>query len=210
MASTSNRYFDRQAAFWDANPSKLERAQKTAEQIRALKLTQRERLIDYGCGTGLLGLQLTDYFEQVCLVDSSAEMLQVAQQKISRNQIDNAQVCQAQKLSDIPFKASAISCLMVLHHIHDLATFFREAWERLSPQGVMIIADLYAEDGSFHQDVAGFSGHNGFDTEKLSEIMTNSRLEVVTCHHYYSISKADKNGENREYPVFILVAQRHN
>ncbi|MEI8632882.1 hypothetical protein P4S72_14650 [Vibrio sp. PP-XX7] len=59
---------------------------------------------------------------------------------------------------------------MTLHHIADTEQFFVDAHARLDANGYLIIADLYAEDGSFHAKHATFDGHNGFDTAALSTL----------------------------------------
>lgn len=59
-------------------------------------------LIDYGRGTGLVGLELADLADSVLLVDSSRLMLEVAQAKISRQEIANAEVRHADYTEENP------------------------------------------------------------------------------------------------------------
>ena len=47
----------------------------------------------------------------------------------------------------------------------------------LNAGGFLAIADLYEEDGSFHGE--GFTGHNGFDPENLSEILRKNRFRNI-------------------------------
>ena len=49
--------FDEKAAGWDAKPIRVERAQAAAKGIAAgVTLDVRMRALEYGCGTGLVGL----------------------------------------------------------------------------------------------------------------------------------------------------------
>lgn len=199
-------HFDAAASKWDHDPAKVERARVTAERIRELPFVNRNSLVDFGSGTGLLGLQLKDTFASVLLVDSSPEMLRVAREKITEQGITNVETCHGDSLTDVVSHHSAIATLMVLHHMADVKAFFTEAYQALEPEGFLIIADLAKEDGSFHKHMSSFSGHNGFDTEELSEIAAESGFRVHSAERYHEIVKKGANGERRAYPLFLFAA----
>jgi 2-polyprenyl-3-methyl-5-hydroxy-6-metoxy-1,4-benzoquinol methylase len=56
----------------------------------------------------------------------------------------------------------------VLHHIRDIDAIFRKFYPLLTPGGILAIADLYQEDGSFHD--GDMNVHRGFDPENLTSI----------------------------------------
>ncbi|WP_034764125.1 class I SAM-dependent methyltransferase [Chrysiogenes arsenatis] len=199
-------HFDAAASKWDHDPAKIERAKITAERIRGLPFGSRNSLVDFGSGTGLLGLQLKDTFTRVLLVDSSPEMLRVAREKITEHGITNVETCHGDSLTDVASRHSAIATLMALHHMADVKAFFAEAYQTLEPEGFLIIADLVKEDGSFHKHMSSFSGHNGFDTEVLSGIAAESGFRVHSVEHYHEIVKKSANGEKRAYPLFLFAA----
>ena len=64
--------------------------------VREVKLqlqdSKSKTLIDYGCGTGLIGLELSEQVDSILLVDSSKEMLEVVKTKISKRGITNSRV----------------------------------------------------------------------------------------------------------------------
>jgi len=76
--------FDEKARTWDADPAKVERAQRVAEAIRGQigSLADRE-VLEYGCGTGLLGFALQPHVAHLTLADTSQGMLQVLEEKIA-------------------------------------------------------------------------------------------------------------------------------
>ena len=63
-----SNYFDSAASTWDSNPMKVQRAQATAEMVRATPINSRKSLIDFGGGTGLLSICLKDDFETITIV----------------------------------------------------------------------------------------------------------------------------------------------
>ncbi|MZI93624.1 methyltransferase domain-containing protein [Vibrio sp. CAIM 722] len=202
----SNDYFDSLAKEWDDNPHKVARASATVQAVKRLAI-DTHTVIDFGCGTGLLGLLLASHFDHVHLADSSCNMLDVARQKIAHYKIENAVVHQISSLIQLDVKADAITVLMVLHHIPDTQTCFQHAFDRLQPGGVLIVGDLFTEDGSFHRHIKQFDGHNGFDTQQLIDLAIECGFSVTQCEHYFDVEIED-GADRRTYPMFLLVAQK--
>ncbi|CAG8999329.1 MAG: 2-methoxy-6-polyprenyl-1,4-benzoquinol methylase, mitochondrial [Candidatus Celerinatantimonas neptuna] len=203
-----SHYFDQAASTWDANPMRIERAQKTAETIKKLPLSSRKSLLDFGGGTGLLSAFLKDWFEDIVIGDASGEMLNVAKKKISSAGINNIKTCQLKGLSELAGRFSAIATLMTLHHIMDISAFFCEAYEKLETNGSLIVADLYAEGGSYHSHHSGFEGHNGFEPEALINIAQQYGFRAQHVESYYEICKVQDDGSTVNYPLFFLAVQK--
>lgn len=200
--------FDTKAAEWDDNPMKVKRAEQAAKLISEIQFASYSSIVDFGSGTGLLGMNLTNLFSEVHLVDSSRGMLNAAQSKIATAQINNVTTQQAESLSELQSKHSAIATLMTLHHIPDVTAFFREAYSVLDKSGTLIIADLYEEDGSFHKDEPAFDGHDGFNIEELSTIAESNGFAVQRVEQFYEILKKNYEGREVPYPLFFFVATK--
>lgn len=200
-----SEYFDQLASTWEQNPMRIERASATAERVRKTSISSYRHLVDFGGGTGLLSCLLADEFERVTVVDTSQAMLKQAEQKALANSLSNINTSTA--LPSEP--ASALVSLMALHHVKDLEGFFSQASVCLEAAGTLMIADLYKEDGSFHHHEPGFDGHNGFDIEQLSKMLTQHHFTVEGESQYFSITKEDADGELRDYPLFFLVATKN-
>lgn len=81
--------FDNIAKKYDID-SRIELANTITKELRKeLKNTSDKQALDYGCGTGLVGLQLTDKFRSILFVDSSEEMINVVNQKIEKIKVNN-------------------------------------------------------------------------------------------------------------------------
>ena len=203
-----NNYFDSVAAEWDSNPAKIERATATAQQIKQLSLASYDSVVDFGAGTGLLGVQLRDLFQCVHLADASNNMLEIAQQKIAQAQLTNVHTHFVESLADIPGSHSAIVTLMTLHHIHNVGEFFASAYQKLQAQGMLVIADLYAEDGSFHKHNPDFDGHNGFDLDELCQKAKQAGFTITKAAPYYDIRQENRDGVDTVYPLFLLAVMK--
>jgi len=83
MKNAPASYFDQFAATWDDKPSRITAMKTVGEAIlREVGPTREMRVLDYGCGTGLLGLFLLPHVASVTGADSSAGMLEVLRKKI--------------------------------------------------------------------------------------------------------------------------------
>lgn len=203
-----DNYFDGMAAQWDDNPLTVERATVTANRIKSLELRTTDRCIDFGSGTGLLGVQLSDTFSKVHLLDASSEMLRVGREKIAQANITNVDTHHVQCLSALSGHYSAIVTLMALHHLDNIKSFFEQAYQRLAQQGLLVIADLVTEDGSFHKHNPDFTGHNGFDVELLAKLAESVGFVVESSETYYEIWQEDFANQKIAYPLFMMVARK--
>lgn len=202
------QYFDTVANDWDTCPVKVERAEITAAKIKEIHFESNHSIVDFGSGTGLLGFQLKDAFSHVHLADSSEKMLEVAQAKIAEANINNIETHQIDRLSELTSKHSAIATLMTLHHIPDVDEFFTHAYGALEDEGILIVADLYEDDGSFHKHNPSFDGHNGFNVSALSTIAENAGFSVQHIEQYYEIWQENFDGVEVSYPLFLFVVKK--
>lgn len=201
-------YFDTLASTWDNNPDKVIRAETTANKIKEIAFPSTRSIVDYGSGTGLLGIQLRDLFSQVILADSSQQMLEVASNKIASENINNIETQQVNSLSEVTATHSAIATLMTLHHIDNINQFLSEAFDKLDRDGILIVADLYQEDGSFHKHNPKYNGHNGFDIDELSTMVNNAGFEVLSIEQYFEIWQENYDGIKVPFPLFLFVAKK--
>jgi hypothetical protein len=94
---------------------------------------------------------------------------------------------------------------MVLHHIDDVEKIIKKFHNLINPGGYLAIADLYAEDGSFHGE--GFTGHNGFDIEKLSSWIKKQGFTGISHRKCYTINKKISESVTQPFDVFLIIAQ---
>ena len=198
--------FDEKAKDWDSDPTKTERARVIAEAIRKrVPLHPQTSALEYGCGTGLLSFALQPYLGEITLADSSQGMLAVLKEKIAAGGIRNMKPLSLDLATD-PLPANRfnlIYTLMTLHHISDTERILRCFHSLLVKNGILCIADLDKEDGSFHG--ADFSGHTGLDRRELTEKAEKAGFRNISFSTVYEMTKDTEHGRKR-FPVFLMVA----
>jgi ubiquinone/menaquinone biosynthesis C-methylase UbiE len=199
--------FDARAAAWDDDPAKVERAQAVADEIVArVPLSRTMRAMEYGCGTGLLSFMLRPRLGDITLADVSEGMLAVAARKIAAAGDASMRSVKLDLIADAlperPF--DLIYSLMTLHHIPDTGAILARFHAALAKPGVLCVADLDSEDGSFHG--AGFDGHLGFDRGELAAKARRAGFASVDFSTAYRLTKTVGDGR-RTFPIFLMVAR---
>jgi len=201
--------FDIKASGWDENPIHHARSEAIAkEMLRLLPINKQMSAMEFGAGTGILSFMLKDFLNEIILMDSSTEMVNVANKKIDAKGAKNLKTIvfdlEHETYSGKPF--DLIFTQMVLHHVTDIEKLFCNFYKILNPNGFLAIADLYTEDGSFHGE--GFSGHNGFNVEDLTLTLNKCNFRVSTAEQCFTINRKISEKVTNQYPVFLLIANR--
>lgn len=199
--------FDARARTWDEDASKWERARRVAAAIAAqVPALDRKRVLEYGAGTGLLGLALAPLVAEVTLADVSREMLAVAEEKIAAGGLRNARTLLLDLIAAAaPAPYDVVCTLMTLHHIPDTDGILRAFHAALSTGGFLFLADLDREDGSFHGP--GFTGHLGFDRAELRAKLERAGFADVRFETVFEVRKTTAAGP-RAFPLFLAAAVR--
>jgi 2-polyprenyl-3-methyl-5-hydroxy-6-metoxy-1,4-benzoquinol methylase len=201
------KYFDAAARTWD-DPQKVERARRVADAIAAeVPELSRMRVFEYGSGTGLLGLALQPRVAAVTMADSSREMIAVAREKIAAAAVTNAEAVAVDLTESAPppDRYDLLCTLLTLHHIADVPALLRTFHRMVVPGGLVCVADLDQEDGSFHGP--GFDGHSGFPRERMAAWLEAAGFRDVRLSTVTAIDKQTAAGMRR-FPLFLAIARR--
>lgn len=203
-------FFDANAATWDEDPSKVERASLLARKILTFGEGKGwKKALEFGCGTGLVSSFLRNELEEITLADSSPGMIEVLQKKIEREGIQNFRPLLLQKNEQLPDRQfELIYSLMAMHHVEDLDDTFGHFHRALKKGGTLAIADLVTESGDFHNAKEGMHVHHGFDRKILEKQLRRLRFETIDYQIFYRMTR-QKNGSSssvEEYPLFLLIA----
>lgn len=196
-------HFTQMAKEWDT-PEKIERNVQYGIEIKKFLPDQNKaiRILDVGCGTGLLGSQFLSHPEsQLIGVDTSSGMLEVFLQKF-KNAKAYLMDMTKNELPESHF--DLIVSAMAFHHIKDTYPMLEKLTSRLNPQGLLAIIDLDTEDGSFHPDPKNMGVHHfGFSSEQNAAWANEVGLQLINRTIVHNVFKNEKN-----YPIFLAVYKK--
>jgi ubiquinone/menaquinone biosynthesis C-methylase UbiE len=200
--------FDNVARTWDENPIHMERSLAIAKKMEELLPLQKDmKTLEYGAGTGILSFLLSEKLGHITMMDSSAEMVKVMEEKVLSRNATNLSPVLMDLEKERPYASyDLIFNQMVLHHIKDIRSIFDKFRQMLLPGGILAIADLYTEDGSFHGE--GVDVHLGFDPEHLTKILLAVGFKNVRFEECYTMKREVDGPTSKLFPIFLLTASK--
>jgi len=207
----SQSRFDQAAATWDEQPTRIVLAKAIAQtMLTQVPISPAMTALDYGCGTGLVTLALQPHLQRIIGADSSPGMLAKLQEKMQAWGITNVETLLLDLATQPPpsgLRADLIVSAMALHHIADIPHLLQALTGLLTPDGYLALADLDAEDGSFHTDMSGVH-HLGIDRAWLVAQLTALGFQDISATTAHVIERPDETGITRRYPVFLVSGHR--
>jgi len=208
---TRNR-FDEAAANWDNEPRRVALMKTIGEKIVAqVQLTTDMDVFDYGCGTGLVSLYLLPHVRTVTGADNSAAMLQVLRGKIAETGLSNMEAVHLDLEHDAVPKNRyhMVVVSMAMHHIRDMEKVLHAFHELLVPDGILCLADLDTEPGTFHPaDAAESVHHHGFDRNALKQRLSSVGFTEPNDTTVAKFQKPVEAGGEQEFSIFLITARK--
>lgn len=197
-------HFDEESKKWDTE-YRVQRAKKISAEIETyIGENSCLKAMEFGCGTGLISENLTDKFSDILMMDSSEGMIAQLKLKIEKNSIKNMKLwCGDLFQFDDNEKFDVIYTSMVFHHVEELPKVIKKLYELLNKDGKLIVVDLCPDDGGFHDEIDGFSGHNGFELTAMSDLLKNAGFEIMESRVFYSGIKENKD-DGQPYQLFSM------
>lgn len=193
--------FERMAPNYDT-AERVGQAQIAAEAMgEALAGSCGGSAIDYGCGTGLVGLALMDLFDSMLFVDLAPQMIRQVEQKLAGAKTEKASTlccdfCEEEKLE---LKADCILTCQVLLHVKEPARLLERFYEILSPGGRLLLVDF-----DKNPRVSG-PAHNGFEQSELIALCHSLGFSAAEAHTFYH---GEKILMKEDASLFLLQARK--
>ena len=194
--------FDSIANSYD-NPERTRIAMVASDAIKEyLGDTRSKSAIDFGCGTGLVGMNLLNEFESLLFMDTSENMLEIVKKKITDVGALNARtLCFDFESSSQPdLRADYIFMAQVLLHIQDYEAVLAKLHAVLNDEGHLLIVDFNKNDKVVSELV-----HNGFDQEQLKALMLKIGFKDIRSKTIYSGTKLFMN---QDASLFIMDGKK--
>lgn len=182
---------------------RIQTAQASSDALRKYIVDGKsKKAIDFGCGTGLVGMNLIDDFDSMLFLDTSPNMIQQIELKISDLNIQNANtLCfdiEQEELTGV--HADYIFMAQVLLHIQDIELMLSRLYHVLNDGGHLLIIDF-----NKNENVVSDMVHNGFDQAKLTDVMTQIGYRHIEFKTFYNGSKLFMG---QDASMFILDSKK--
>ncbi len=170
---------------------------------------------DIGCGTGRHAIRLAQAGAQVHGLDFSSKMMQLARQKVNSGNVTFHHHDLARPL---PFSANyfdRVVCALVLDHIPDLESLFREMHRVCKPSGFAVISVMHPAlmlrgvQARFHDPVTGQEVRPASCPHQISDYVMAAVKAGFYLHHLseHSVDNAlvDRMERARRYLDWLLL-----
>lgn len=198
--------FNNLAKIWDTKPQRVEGAMIFVDKIKENLETNLEnmKLLDYGCGSGLVSFGFSNDVSTIVGLDNSQGMVDVYNEKSKTIGLSNIEAMlhniDHEDLEENSF--DIIVTNMTMHHIKNVNDFVSKLAKSLKKDGKLFIADLYKEDGTFHSDNTGVV-HFGFELDDVKNSFEKANLDNIEISKLQTIDKPTKS-----YDVFFAVGTK--
>jgi 2-polyprenyl-3-methyl-5-hydroxy-6-metoxy-1,4-benzoquinol methylase len=180
-----------------------------ARILEHIPVTSMMDAADYGCGTGLLTLEIQPHVRSIIGLDSSAGMMEVLNAKIRERGIENASARILDLETETPEEGQfdLIVSNMTFHHVKDTARLIGKLHTMLRPGGYLAIADLDTENGDFHADKTGIH-HFGFDRDALADLFCLGGFKDVRTADVVSFTREVDGKGPQDFSLFLAYGSR--
>jgi putative AdoMet-dependent methyltransferase len=191
------------AADWDQRPVPMQISEGVGAALSSrVPLSADLTVMDFGAGTGLLSGKLAPQVQKIIAVDVSPAMLeQLSKKPELAGKVET--VCQNLLEKPLGRSVDLVVSAMAMHHVDDTRGLLRALFSHLLPGGRVALADLDAEDGTFHPPGTEGVFHAGFDRDALGALLREAGFVDVQFGTACEVSK-----EDRRYPIFLVTATR--
>lgn len=194
-------HFNKVANEWDT-PEKVILNEEYSTRIKNLIFEKNpKKILEIGCGTGLLGSNFLNDNNTLLGIDTSEGMLEVFNQKFKdlKNVRSLSLNLEESELNETGF--DLIISSMAFHHLKRPDLMLLKLKKALSENGSIVIIDLDKEDGSFHPDPSNMGVfHFGFSDELTQSWASKANLKRANREIVHTIIKNDKS-----YPLFLDI-----
>jgi ubiquinone/menaquinone biosynthesis C-methylase UbiE len=180
----TRNFFDEKAKDWDKNHGNNLSKSNLENLVGLLNIFEGSRVVDLGCGTGILVPYLLDKVNAtgtIYAVDPSKKMLYELSKKFQRDNIKTVAI-NAEELSKIDDVVDAIVCFSAFPHIENKEKAIEEIAKILKKDGRFLIAHFSSRDeiNSFHSKLQSPICHHILpDKNEMEKLMNDFGFRIT-------------------------------
>ncbi|MDF1556217.1 MAG: class I SAM-dependent methyltransferase [Deferrisomatales bacterium] len=202
--------FNSRAKEWDQAPDRVSRAQMIAERILEQGLVHPHgEVLDIGCGTGLLSLEIQSQALRVTALDLAPRMVEALKEKCAQQSVTNVEPVVADvEREPLPGgKYHLIVSSMTLHHLRDTYALLQRCFDALRPGGALAVADLDWDASGYHKDDSGVV-HPGFERHNLADQFSRAGFSGVKATTVSEEVRSVPDGDEKRFTTFLIWGTR--
>lgn len=182
--------------FWDKRSKQYDDAirkhdepfDKTIERTRAL-LNSSDVVLDFGCGSGEFCVELAAYVRRVHGIDTSARMIDLAEEKARNRHIENVEFDQSD-LFDGGFASQSFSSAIafgIIHLVDDASMVLARLGDLLETDGLLISETpcfgdsswLFRSSINLAQKLGLLPKIHSLSSDELESLVSSNGFEIV-------------------------------
>lgn len=185
----SEKFWDRMAAQFDKRDKHFEQTHRQSVENAKKHLHAGDIVLDYGCATGTVAIEIAGQVKEVHGIDISSKMIAAAKRKATERKIENVDFAQTTIFAEKYEKESvdAVLAFNIMHLLDDEPKVVRRINELLKPGGLFIsITVCMGEEKSFLRillslltKLGGIPYLQFFKTPELENSITNNNFKII-------------------------------
>ncbi len=154
-------------------------------------ITPEDRLLDVACGTGEYAIFCAHKIQNVCGVDLSKKMIELAEKRANDLQLTNISF-KVQDALKLPFKDklfSIVNCKSAFHHFDDYEKNISEMTRCCELGGRIAVQDIVAHEVTIINDyfermesLIDISHNVTLSTEYLTNLFIDNNIKILSSH----------------------------
>jgi ubiquinone/menaquinone biosynthesis C-methylase UbiE len=192
----NNNIFDNYAKIWNSYSFVQENAKNFAKYLNENNILNKDLItMDFGCGTGILGLKIINNVKKLIFLDSSKEMIKQVKSGLLEKNVLNYELIEGEIDTYKGDKIDLILVTNVLNYIDDINNVINKFSNILKKGGKVLVVDLIETS----EDIS--NTHNGFKPENVVKLFENNGFNNVKYENFYDLNIW------KSYKQFIVIAE---
>lgn len=205
--SKNEKFWDRISKNYDKN-DKIDETYLKMLEITKKYLDKDYTLMDFGCATGSISVDISDSVKKVIGIDISSRMIEMAKEKAKEHQVENIYFAKSTIFDQRHREGSfdAIMAFNILHLLDDTDNAIKRIYELLKPEGVFISSTVcLGEKGRFVGGMMSLVSKIGF-LPNVRKFRASELIDTIVQNGFEIVENIDISDPSHPFVVAKKIA----